>query len=68
MMKMMMLMMMMVIITIIRLSYYEINNCTPRYASLTSNTDITIRDNGKGTRILIDSVISGDRNETKKEA
>jgi len=30
--------------------------------------DITIRDNEQGTRMLIDIVISGDRNVIKKEA
>jgi len=30
--------------------------------------DITIRDNEKGTCVLIDVPISGDRNVTKKEA
>ena len=30
--------------------------------------DITIRENGQGTRMLVDTAISGERNVIKKEA
>ena len=46
--------------------------CNPQvqtYRTISNNKpDIIIRDNEKGTRMLIDVVISGDRNVIKKEA
>ena len=55
----MMMMMMMMMIIIIIIIIITIPNNKP---------DIIIRDNEKGTCMLIDVVISGDRNVVKKEA
>jgi hypothetical protein len=44
------------------------SNSAHRQNHPNNKPDITIRDYGKGTCVLIDVAISGDRNVTKKEA
>jgi len=44
------------------------NKCKPTEPSLNNKPDIIIRDNERGTCVLIDVAISGDRNMIKKKA
>ena len=50
-------------VTILRNQQVQTDRTTPN-----NKPDIIIRDNEKGTRMLIDVAISGDRNVIKKEA
>jgi len=50
----------------VRLPYYGNNKCDPTELFLTINRTTTIREKTKGTCVLIDAAIPGDRNVIKK--
>ena len=51
-----------------RLQFYGTNKREPAEPFLNNKPDTIIRDNEKGTCMLIDVAISGDRNGNRKEA
>jgi hypothetical protein len=52
----------------VRLTILWNQQCEPTELLLTTNRNIIIRDNEKGTRVLIERAIRGDRNVIKKGA
>jgi hypothetical protein len=50
-----------------RLQFYGINKCKPTEPFLNNKTDTVIRNNEKGTCMLIDVAISGNRKVNRKE-